>query len=107
MEILAHRYIGIHFSARQIRIILLISSPPTPSDTRVQLAREVCSRFNLHQPNGKMRTVTVAVDILKRMDMDNMIALPAFHRIAPIGPAHPTGSSDGSWRNLGSRPARP
>lgn len=84
-DALSHRYIGIHFSARQIRTIRELIATNLQY-TRTQLAREVCSQFNFHQPNGKMRTNTV-VGILKRMDMDNMIALPPLphsgHRVRP------------------------
>jgi len=70
-DLLTHRYIGVHFSARQIQTIRdLIAS--NPHATRASLAKEICSRFNLHQPNGQMRSAIVA-DILKRMDMDNII----------------------------------
>ena len=73
-DTLTHRYIGIWFSARRIKVIRdLLSS--NPGNTRVDLAREICTRFELYQPNGKLRLATV-VDILKRMDMDNIIALP-------------------------------
>ncbi len=71
---LKHRYIGIYFSARQIQTIRdLIAS--NPQNARAKLAREICARYELYQPNGKMRYETVC-DILKRMDMDNLITLP-------------------------------
>jgi hypothetical protein len=70
---LKHRYIGIYFSARQIQTIREFIDA-NPQWTRQRLALEVCTRFNLYQPNGKMRAMTV-VDILKRMDMDNLIVL--------------------------------
>ena len=71
---LTHRYIGIHFSARAIKTIRDLIAK-NPESTRPELAREVCLRFNLFQPNGKIRA-TIVGDILQRMDMDNLIALP-------------------------------
>jgi hypothetical protein len=77
-DTLTHRYVGIWFSARRIKAIrdLLASNP---GNTRMDLAREICTKFELYQPNGKIRTGTV-VDILKRMDMDNIITLPPIPR---------------------------
>lgn len=73
-DTLTHRYIGIHLSARQIQAIrAMIGS--NPQYTRAELAREICARFALYQPNGEKRSALVA-DILKRMDMDNLITLP-------------------------------
>ncbi len=71
---LKHRYIGIYFSARQIQTIRSLIAA-NPRCTRAELAREICARFELYQPNGKTRYETVC-DILKRMDMDNLITLP-------------------------------
>ncbi len=57
-DTLTHRYIGIHFSARQIQTIRRLIAT-NPHYSRTQFAREVCLRFNLFQPNGKMKTNTV------------------------------------------------
>lgn len=73
-DTLTHRYIGIYFSARQIQAIRDIIAS-NPRYTRGKLARELCTRFELYQPNGDTRAAIVA-GILKRMDMDNMITLP-------------------------------
>jgi hypothetical protein len=86
-DTLEHRYTGIHFSARQIQTIRdLIAA--NPQCTRKRLALKLCTKFNLYQPNGKMRAITV-VDILKRMDMENLIALPPVmqskHRVCAPG----------------------
>ncbi|MHC1743062.1 MAG: Druantia anti-phage system protein DruA [Syntrophobacteraceae bacterium] len=68
---LKHRYIGIHFSARQIQTIrrLMLSNP---SSTKAEVARKVCTLFGLFQPNGQYRSATLA-DILRRMEMDNLV----------------------------------
>ena len=73
-DTLTHRYVGIYFSARQIQTIrdLLASNPQYK---QADLAQEVCTRFQLYQPNGEIRLATVC-SILKRMDMDNIIRLP-------------------------------
>jgi hypothetical protein len=68
------RYIGHDFSADQIQCIReLISSQPNANPT--DLGRQVCQLFNLYQSNGKYK-ITQTRDILKRMDMDNVITLP-------------------------------
>jgi len=68
------RYIGTHFTVNQIRLIReMISNDPNPLRTRI--ARQMCSTFNLYGLNGKPRT-SLAVDILKRMAMDNLICIP-------------------------------
>jgi hypothetical protein len=81
------RYIGTHFTVNQIRIIReMIDQEPNP--VRSHIARQLCSTFNLYGTNGKPR-LSVAVDILKRMTMDNLIDLPArksakdFHLVMP------------------------
>ncbi len=68
------RYIGHEFSAEQIRKIrMLISENPTGKN--LEFARSVCTEFGLYQANGQLKTVQVS-QILLRMQMDNMIALP-------------------------------
>jgi hypothetical protein len=67
-------YIGHDFSARNIQQIReLISKLPNANPT--ELSRRVCRLFELYQPNGKYK-LTQTRDILKRMDMDNVITLP-------------------------------
>ena len=75
------RYIGTYFNARQIRMIReMIANDPDPS--RAGIARQMCSVFKLYGANGKPR-FSAAVDIIKRMGMDNLIFLslqrPARH----------------------------
>jgi hypothetical protein len=90
---LTHRYIGIHFTARAIQTIRDLIAK-RPAATRADIAREVCLSFNLYQANGKLRTNIVA-DLLKRMDMDNLIALPPishpFRRVRPPQSTLPVG----------------
>ena len=67
------RYIGTQFTANQIRVIReMIRNEPKPS--RAIIARQMCSTFSLYGENGKPR-LSVAVDILKRMAMDNLICV--------------------------------
>ena len=71
---LSLKYIGRYFSAKELmRVRELIAS--NPETTRKELAGRVCSEFQIYQPNGILRTSTM-VDILKRMDMDNIVMLP-------------------------------
>ena len=73
-DIITARYIGHDFSVREIQKIRdLISS--NPSFKRNEIARNVCKLFNLYQSNGKIK-LTQVYQILKRMDMDNLICLP-------------------------------
>jgi hypothetical protein len=71
---LSLKYIGRYFSAREIRRMReLIAS--NPSATRKGMAQQVCEEFGIIQANGSLKAATV-VDILKRMDMDNIVTLP-------------------------------
>lgn len=71
---LSLKYIGRYFSAREIRRMReLIAS--NPSATRKRMAQRVCEEFGIIQANGSLKTTTM-VDILKRMDMDNIVTLP-------------------------------
>ena len=75
---LAVHYIGHDFSARQIKKIRdLIASHPTYA--RARITHQVCTMFGLYQSNGKLQKSGVGV-ILRRMDMDNLISLPAVPR---------------------------
>lgn len=83
------RYIGCDFSARDIqRLRRFIAEHPDAS--RVELARGLCDMLGLHHRDGRRKQAT-AVDILKRMNMDNLIRLPDMPRIErrPI-PFEPT-----------------
>lgn len=68
------RYIGHDFSARNIQKIrdLILSNP---NYCRNEIARKVCSFFGFYQSNGKIK-LTQMGQILKRMDIDNVISLP-------------------------------
>ena len=70
----AVRYIGIDFSGSMIQKIraLTVTQPKT---TRGALARKVCQDFGFSSSTGKAQVSTLT-DILKRMDMDNLILLP-------------------------------
>lgn len=73
-DIIKVRYIGHDFSVREIQKIRdLIAS--NPNFNRNKIARNVCLLFNLYQSNGKIK-LTQIYQILKRMDMDNLIYLP-------------------------------
>lgn len=73
-DIIKARYIGHDFSVREIKKIRnLISSKP--NFNRNEIARNVCKLFNLYQSNGKIK-LTQVYQILKRMDIDNLIFLP-------------------------------
>lgn len=81
------RYIGTQFTANQIRMIReMITNDPNPFRNRI--ASQMCSTFNLYGHNGKPRT-SLAVDILKRMAMDNLICIPVRGSGKGIGPAPP------------------
>lgn len=69
------RYIGHDFSAIEIQKIRDVISS-NPNFNRNEIARNVCYLFNLYQSNGKIKLVQV-YQILKRMDMDNIIYLPS------------------------------
>jgi hypothetical protein len=71
---LSLRYIGTQFTANQIRLIReMIRNDPNAS--RNSIARQMCLTFNLYGPNGKPRNAS-AVDMIKRMIMDNLISIP-------------------------------
>lgn len=81
------RYIAIRFTVNQIRIIReMISQEPHP--VRSRIARQMCSTFNLYGTNGKPK-LSVAIDILKRMAMDNLISIPPGKPFVPNKPAKP------------------
>ena len=67
-------YIGRDFSAREIKKIrdLIEAKPERP---RVEIVHEICRIFGLYQSNGKFKTTGTSI-ALKRMDMDNIVALP-------------------------------
>jgi len=74
-------YIGRDYSAREIAGLRSFLRE-RPRLSRAELARELCRIFGLHQATGKPRT-GIAADILRRMSMDNLIALPPRERRAP------------------------
>jgi hypothetical protein len=70
----AVRYIGIDFSGSMIQRIRALTVTQ-PKATRGALARKVCRDFSFYSSAGKAKVSTLT-DILKRMDMDNLILLP-------------------------------
>jgi hypothetical protein len=70
----AVRCIGIDFTGSMIQKIRAIIVAH-PEATRGALARIVCQEFGFYSPAGKAKANTLT-DILKRMDMDNLIRLP-------------------------------
>lgn len=75
------RYIGIDFTGsmiQKIRAIILAH----PAGTRGALARILCQEFGLHSSAGKAKVNTIT-DILKRMDMDNLVRLPKVTQSKP------------------------
>jgi len=68
------RYIGIDFTGPMIKSIRAITVD-RPEVTRSKLSRIVCRDFGFYSPAGKLKDKTV-IDIMKRMDMDNLIRLP-------------------------------
>ncbi len=68
------RYIGINFTGPMIQKIraLIVAHPGA---TRGKLAKILCRDFGFYSPAGKAKDKTLT-DILKRMDMDNLIRLP-------------------------------
>ena len=73
-DIVSVHYVGHDFSARKIqKIIDMISNDPKLS--RGEVARKVCHLFGMYQSDGKIK-LSQTLSILKRMDMDNVIALP-------------------------------
>ena len=70
----AVRYIGIDFSGSMIQKIRALTVA-YPAATRGALARLVCQNFGFYSSTGKAKVSTLT-DILKRMDMDNLIRLP-------------------------------
>jgi len=83
------RYIGSDFSARDIQRLRRFVAEH-PDACRAELARGLCDLFGLHHRDGKRKQST-ALDILKRMDMDNLVRLPDIPNIVrrPI-PLEPT-----------------
>jgi len=71
---LAVRYIGIDFTASMIQKIRALIAA-NPEATRSDLGRMVCETFGFYSPTGKIKGSTLT-DILKRMDMENLISLP-------------------------------
>ncbi len=68
------RYIGHDFSARRIlKIRQLIESHPDFST--YEIARVICNQFDFRQANGNIK-LTQTYQILRRMEMDNVITLP-------------------------------
>ena len=67
-------YIGRDFSAREIKKIrdLIESRPECP---RIEIVNEICRMFGLYQSNGEFKKTGTSI-ALKRMDMDNIVALP-------------------------------
>ncbi|EFK06343.1 conserved hypothetical protein [delta proteobacterium NaphS2] len=70
----AIRYIGIDFTGPMIQKIRE-HTIAHPDATRGALTRFVCWDFGFYSPGGNARISTFS-DILKRMDMDNLIRLP-------------------------------
>lgn len=68
------RYIGIDFTGAMVQKIRAIIGAH-PEATRSALAQIACQEFGFRSPAGKAKISTVT-DILKRMDMDNLIRLP-------------------------------
>jgi hypothetical protein len=71
---LSVRYTGMNFTARDLQTIrdMILSGPNV---TRYRMAEMVCSHFHVHDNHGRPRRAIVS-DILKRMEMDNLILLP-------------------------------
>ena len=67
-------YIGRDFSAREIKKIrdLIEFKPDCP---RMKITHEICRMFGLYQSNGEFKKTGTLI-ALKRMDMDNIVALP-------------------------------
>jgi hypothetical protein len=77
----AVRYIGIDFTGSMIRKLRAIIRD-YPEATRGALAKIICREFGFYSAAGKDKPSTVA-DILKRMDMDNLIRLPQATQAKP------------------------
>ena len=67
-------YIGRDFSAREIKKIRDLTEAKAERP-RVEIVHEICRIFGLYQSNGKFKTTGTSI-ALKRMDMDNIVALP-------------------------------
>lgn len=67
------RYIGIYFTARQIKEIRDLFEENSDYNN-AEVARKVCHMFGLYQKNGMIKKSTV-VTIFRRMAMDNMITI--------------------------------
>ncbi len=72
------RYIGIDFTGTMIKRVRALSVAH-PGVTRVELSQTACREFGFYSPAGKLKDKTV-IDIMKRMDMDNLIRLPKVKR---------------------------
>jgi hypothetical protein len=68
------RYIGIDFTGPMIESIRALTIA-RPGVTRVELSQTICRNFGFYSPAGKLKDKTI-IDIMKRMDMDNLIRLP-------------------------------
>ena len=71
---LAVHYIGMDFTARQIKKIRDFMAS-NPEYVRAKIAYQLCRMFGMYQHDGRPKK-TAAEVILKRMDMDNIITLP-------------------------------
>ncbi len=75
-ELTVH-YIGKDFSAREISAIREIVEA-RPGVGVISLAKLMCEKLNLLDSRGNYKTT--AGDVLRRMDMDNIVRLPAISR---------------------------
>jgi len=82
------RYIGVYFTARQIKEIRNCIKA-NPDYSIAEIAHKVCLMFNLYQRNGTIKKSTM-ITIFKRMGMDNIITLnqlPKKRYKKPVPPA--------------------
>jgi len=77
-EELSVHYIGKDFSAREIAIIRKIIEA-CPGAGTISHAKTMCQELDILDSRGNYKTT--AIDILKRMDMDNIVRLPAINRL--------------------------
>jgi hypothetical protein len=73
-DLVSVHYIGHDFSAKQIQQIRELIARQAESNP-TEIGRQVCRLFELYQSDGNYK-LTQVKDILKRMDMDNVISLP-------------------------------
>ena len=97
------RYYGRLFSADDLAIVAAIIADRSVYPTRAAIGREVCSRLQWLQPDGRLKEMTCSL-VLRAMERDGLLTLPPPVRPGTRpGPVVITAASDRQPRITGSR----